>query len=105
MTKFRVELNGSSFLIDMEGTIAKHGFITVRFVEAADGNTALREALSLMTSNNNLRITIKNEEDDPPVMDVTSVTEVESFEMQEDHQPGLIWYEENPRRWWQFWKR
>jgi hypothetical protein len=38
-------------------------------------------------------------------MDVTSVIELESFDGIENLEPGIVWYEERPRGWWQFWKR
>ncbi len=105
MPKFQVELNGRNFLLDMEGKIAKYGFITMRFVEAPDANAAELTAVEMLRSTEDLRSAAQNSPDDPPVMDVTDIAEVESFDMEGDQQPGFIWYEENPKRWWQFWKR
>jgi hypothetical protein len=104
MPKFQVEVNGSNFLIDVEGKVAKYGFITFRFVEASNANAAERAAVELLRSTEKLRLSVKNSPDDPPVMDVTEIAEVATFDIEDDQQPGFIWYDENPKRWWQFWK-
>jgi hypothetical protein len=104
MPKYQVEVNGRNFLLDMEDQLAKYGFITLRYVEAADSSTAETAAVALLRSSDKLRLGVRNDPEDPPVMDVTEIREVDSGEFHDNPQPGFLWYEENPRRWWQFWK-
>jgi len=104
MPKYRVQLDAKNFLIDMEGTLAKHGFITFRFVEAEDPAAAEEAAVEMVRDDRQFRESILNDPSDPPVIDVMEIAEVESFEPLEN-QPGRIWYEMNPKRWWQFWRR
>jgi hypothetical protein len=105
MPKYRVEINGANFLIDMEGRTAKHGFFVTRFVESADSVAAENSVVQLIRETRKLRDLVRNTHDDPPFMDVTSVIELESFDGIENLEPGFVWYEERPRRWWHFWKR
>ncbi|HEX5446603.1 MAG TPA: hypothetical protein VFW87_22485 [Pirellulales bacterium] len=50
------------------------------------------------------RALVKNQPDDPPVIDVTEIAELEAADDGTLEQPGRIWYEMNPKRWWQFWR-
>jgi hypothetical protein len=104
MAKYRVLVNGGNFLIDMDGRIAKYGFYIWRFVEADDPTGAEYAAVEMLRTTQKLREMVRNHRDDPPVMDVSEMVEVESFES-ELQGTGFVWYEENPKRWWQFWKR
>ena len=105
MHKYMVEINGQNFLVDMSGTVAKYGFFTYRFVETADSAAAELDAVERIRLMQSLRDLVRNPADDPPVIDVTSITELASFDEIEDLEPGLIWYDERPKRWWHFWKR
>lgn len=105
MTKYKVEINGANFLIDLEGRMAKCGFFTTRFLESTDSAAAENSAVQMIRETRRLRDLVRNIPDDPPFMDVTSVIELESFDGIESLEPGIVWYEERPRRWWQFWKR
>jgi hypothetical protein len=105
MPIFRIEINGQNFLIDSEGQVAKHGFFTMRYVEAYDASVAENEAIEMIRKSQRLRDLVRNRSDDPPVMDVTEIVELESLDDIEHREPGFIWYPENPKRWWQFWKR
>ena len=105
MPKYKVEINGANFLIDMEGRTAKHGFFTTRFVESTDSAAAEKSAVQMIRETQKLRDLVRNTPDDPPFMDVTSVIELASFDGIANLEPGIVWYEERPRRWWQFWKR
>jgi len=105
MPEYRVEINGQNFRLDVGGRIAKHGFFTTRFVEATDPATAEDSAVQMIRETQRLRDLVRNSSDDPPVMDVTQIAELESFEGIENREPGFVWYVENPKHWWQFWKR
>jgi hypothetical protein len=74
-------------------------------VESADTVAAENSVVQLIRETQKLRDLVRNTPDDPPFMDVTSVIELESFDGIENVEPGFVWYEERPRRWWHFWKR
>jgi hypothetical protein len=105
MPHYKVMINGRNFLVEMDGRVAKYGFYTFRFVEAADPTAAEYAAVQMIRETQRLRGLIRNASEDPPVMDVTSIDEVETLPPLEEREPGFVWYEENPRRWWQFWRR
>lgn len=105
MPKYKVEINGANFLIDMEGRPAKHGFFTIRFVEAPDAAVAENDAVQMIRDTQRLRDLVRNAPDDPPVLDMIGITEMESFDGIETPDLGFVWYEERPRRWWQSWRR
>jgi hypothetical protein len=105
MPKYQVDINGQNFLIEMEGKLGRYGFFTIRYVEAADAKAAENGAVEMIRTTQRLRELVRNGPDDPPIMDVTEIAELESFNKIENMEPGFIWYEEKPKRWWQFWKR
>jgi hypothetical protein len=105
MPRYKVEINGQNFLIHMEGQIAKYGFFTTRFVEATDSTAAENTAVQMIRETQRLRELVRNAPDDPPVMDVIGITEMESVDGTGSREPGFAWYEERPKRWWQFWRR
>ena len=105
MPKYQVEINGQNFLLDVESRVGKHGFFTARFVEAANPAAAENAAVRTIRETPRLRKLVRNTSDDPPIMEVTQIVELESFDGIENREPGFVWYVESPRRWWQFWKR
>ena len=105
MPNYRVEINGQNFLVEMEGRVARYGFVTVHFVEAADRVAAEYAAVEMIRETHRLRDIVRNTPEDHPIMDVTEVDEVETLPAIDERGPGFIWYEEHPKRWWQFWRR
>jgi hypothetical protein len=105
MPKYQVEINGQNFLLEFDGRVAKHGFFTTRFVEASDPTDAENAAVQMIRETRRLRDILRNTSDNPPVMDVVQIVELNSFDGIEERKPGFVWHPENPRRWWQFWKR
>ncbi len=104
MPRFRATINGENFLIDMDGNVAKYGFLTFRDVDAADPQAAELAAVQVLRDDQALRTVIRNAKDDPPTMTVTELSEVE--EGGEDLPSNFIYYPMEPsKRWWQFWKR
>jgi hypothetical protein len=61
--------------------------------------------MRMLPEKQRFRDLVRNTPDDPPVMDVTSVIELASFDGIENLEPGFVWYQERPKRWWRFWKR
>ncbi len=105
MPDYLVQIEGRNFLVEMEGRVARHGFITFRIIQAADPRAAELAAVQMIRATERLREMVRNPPEDPPVIEVTSIEELESLPPEDEPEPGFIWYEENPRRWWQFWRR
>ena len=104
MPRFRAVINGENFLINMDGDIAKYGFITFREVDAADPQAAELAAVQVLRDDQEFRAVVRNSKDDPPTMTVTELSEVE--EGRDDLPSNFIYYPMEPaKRWWQFWKR
>ncbi len=105
MPLYKVMINGRNFHIDMDGRVAKHGFFTFRVVEASDPAAAEYAAVQKIRETQRLRDLVRNTPENPPVMDVTSIDEVKASPRIEEREPGFVWYDEDPKRWWQFWRR
>jgi hypothetical protein len=105
MAVFQVEINGQNFLIEFDGKIAKYGFFSVRLVEASTPADAESAAVQMIRETQHLRDIVRNTLDDPPLMDVVQIAELDSLVGIDEREPGVVWYPENPRRWWQLWKR
>src|SRR5688572_25381985 len=106
MPHYRVEINGRNFLINIDGRVAKHGFFTYRFVEADDASQARDRAVGTLRQESRIRDTVLNlpTESDPPIMAVQHIAEITAEEVP-TITPGVAWYDEQPTRWWQFWRR
>ena len=77
----------------------------IRFVESPDAAAAENAAVQMIRETQRLRDVVRNGSDDPPVMDVIGITEMESFDGIDNLEPGFVLYGERPKRWWQFWRR
>jgi hypothetical protein len=104
MPKYRVQIDAKNLLIDMGGNLAKYGFLTFRLIEAGDSRAAENAAIQMIREDQELQSILRNATGDPPFMDVKESAEVESLDGI-DNKMGRIWYEMNPKRWWQFWRR
>jgi len=102
MPKYAVFIDASNFQIEVDDETARHGFFATCFVEASDPKSAELAAVQSLRDDPELRSIVQNAQEDPPVMDVEEIREVEAFP---DAQPGRVWYRMETKRWWQFWKR
>jgi hypothetical protein len=94
MNKYQVQINGENFLINLDDKIQKVGFVTFRYIEAADPSGAENSAIDGLRQDEDLRRMVLNEPDDPPVFNVIEMLELPTFEEVENMQPGFIWYSE-----------
>jgi hypothetical protein len=101
MATYRALIEGRNFLLSQDGKIARHGFYQTVFVGAADPTTAESEALNKVRSDATLKALTQNSTDDPPMLYVDSLYEMEGSEVP-DNPRGRTYYLE--RQWWQFWK-
>src|SRR4051794_20104528 len=95
MRKYKVTLEGRNFLLARAEGQGKHGFYTIRFVEAADGQGAEAAAVEQLRARPGLREMTLNEREDPPTMYVAGVEELASFEGLKSLDQGLIWFPED----------
>ncbi len=102
MRKYHIMMRCRNFLINMDGKIAKHGFIQNFFVEAASPWEAVETAVQRILADGELRAITLNLQNDPPVFDADKMFELESFDEVETRATGKVWYRE--KKWWQFWK-
>jgi hypothetical protein len=101
--KYVVQVNAKNLLVNLNGRVAKYGFIANRVINAADPDAAQTAALQMLCKKQDLREMVLNEKDDPPEMDVIEIAEIE-LRASLDEQPAFHWYEMNPKRWRQFWR-
>ena len=95
-------MNGQNFLVDMDGKVAKHGFFQNFFLEAESPEQAENLAVQKMRENDDLKEITQNPKEDPPVIVLEQMSELESFDGVEDMESGKAWFQE--KKWWQFWK-
>jgi hypothetical protein len=96
MRKFGVLIEGRNFLIAGPDGEAKHGFHTARFVEAPNPQAAEDAAIAQLRARDSLHEMVLNRDDDPPMMYVTEIYELEEFEgTRSPGDQGLIWYDES----------
>ena len=88
-------MNGRNFLIEVNGVLAKHGFYTNRYVEAADANEAENLAMDSIRKRVDVRHAIRNTEDDKPVMYLEEICKLEDFDGVESFEEGFAWYKED----------
>lgn len=81
MLKFRVSIHGENFLMkSSKKESGKMSFDTIRYVEARDEEAAEVKAIQIMRSDSHLRNTTMNDRNDPPIMYVDSVIEIEDYD-------------------------
>jgi len=101
MATYRALIEGKNFLLSQDGKIARHGFYQTVFVGAPDPASAESEALNKVRSDEALRAQTQNAADDPPMLHVESLVELDGGEVPESPR-GRTYYLE--KQWWQFWK-
>ncbi len=102
MPLYRVQLHGRNFLIEMGGSVAKHGFYVDRDVEADGPEDAEYKAVQKIREHPGLRSAKMNALDDPPMIHLESIREIDEISQIE---AGIIFYpEQEAVPWWQFWR-
>lgn len=94
---YRVQVHGTNFLVDLEGRLAKRGFLTVRVVEASDPDQAEEAAIGTVRETQRLRELVRNGPEDPPILEVEKRVELDAGTPTDDCPTGFIWYEDSPR--------
>jgi hypothetical protein len=92
MKKYRVFMEGRNIALNLDGETKCHGFFTARFLEAGSNEEA--EAYALQMVNKELEGFMLNRKEDPPVIIVEEVSQLESFDDHLVPGKGFTWYEE-----------
>jgi hypothetical protein len=80
MKKFCASIEGSNCLISIENQIQKLGFFTTRYVEATSKEEAEWQVVEQIKNDNELNNSLMNSEYDHPMILVTELVEISSFE-------------------------
>jgi hypothetical protein len=76
--KFRVVIEAGNLLMDVDG-VRRMGYFTTRFVDGFDSGEAAESALNLARNELNSYGVLLNELNDPPVLGISEVTQLNSF--------------------------
>ncbi len=76
MKRFKVQLHGENFLLNLDGVLKKYGFYAARFVKAKDPQEAEKIAIILTRQNPNLRGTVLSESAVRPKINLKEIKEV-----------------------------
>lgn len=80
MKKYKVLMEGRNFLLLMDGKEQRVGFYTTRWVEAANPEEAELKAAAAIKADPRLKSSVKNPKNDPPMLHLTEMSEVEAIE-------------------------
>ena len=81
MPKYRILIHGKNFLVKSgKKDPGKVSFDTIRYVEAENEKAAEAKALEIIRSDAHLRQNVLNTKEDPPLIYVDSVDEVQEFD-------------------------
>ena len=93
MKKYIILLSGVNARVELDGAVHRCNFHTTRYIEAEDHLKARENARALIAGE--LEGTIRNKADDPLVLYVDWLKEVQSFdEYALPHDGGYVWYRE-----------
>jgi hypothetical protein len=95
MSKFKVLVNGKSFLLNLEGREQKVGFYVTRIVEAATAGEAESATIELLKADEYLKSSTLNEKTDSPMLYVEEIIEVSRRKKGEDANTGYSFYRES----------
>ena len=93
MTTYLVCLKGKNFLIDGDEGPCKKGFSSTRLVEAKNQNRAEAIARELINKDPRLQKSVLNEESDPPVIYLESVSEVTAMAYDAQNRANSFFWE------------
>ncbi|MCB2183590.1 MAG: hypothetical protein KQH63_16265 [Desulfobulbaceae bacterium] len=80
MKKYQIQIQGKNFLVSQDGEKKTMGFYTTRWVEAFSPEEAETVAIELIKNDQELRETIINGKDNPPMLYAEKISEIHNFE-------------------------
>lgn len=87
-------MNGQNFLIEVDGTKAKRGFFEYHFCEARNPEEAEAIAVDKIRKNEELKAITLNSIEDPPLIEMTEIDEVDHYNESDETKSGVVWYQE-----------
>ena len=100
MPSYRATIEGRNFLLNLEGRNRRLGFYQTVFVDGSDPAEAESNAIGVVKSDEELLQSAQNDPDDPPMLYLDSLEEVEGSGTSPTAD-GRTYFVE--KRWWQFW--
>jgi hypothetical protein len=76
MKKYQVTIKGENYLLSLNGEIGKFGFTATRFVKARNPDEAEKMAKIIICHDEDLRGSIVNEGNGPPLLKLEKLTEI-----------------------------
>jgi hypothetical protein len=92
MSKYRVLINGETFLLNFDGQPQKLGFYVTRVFDAQSPNEAEFAAVDSVREDSHLKGNVLNERDDPPMLYAEEIEEIEESNREENVNTGFSWY-------------
>jgi hypothetical protein len=102
MKKYRLLMKGRNFLINADGKQEKHGFHQNIFIDADSPRQAELSAASTIWHDEELQKAILNPEDDPPVIQLDTIWELDILDDVSQVETGRTFFIEK-KKWWKFW--
>jgi hypothetical protein len=103
MRKYRLLMNGRNYLIHSDGKPKKHGFFQDLYLEADNPRQAEALAVARIRFNKELKDAALNRQDDPWVVYLDTIWELDNFNDVGKLESDRTFYIE--KKWWQFWKK
>ena len=88
--RFRVLVNGTNFLIELDGSEQKCGFYATRYVEAENEELAETKVIEAFRTDRKLVKLIRNESNDSPALFANEIEKVEMNDSPDEF--GFAWY-------------
>ena len=95
INQYRVLIRGQNLLINVDGQIQKMGFYTSRLAEAENAEQAGSIAVEKVRVDAKLKGIILNRQDDPMMLYVDEIDQVEFLETTDEVEMGFVYYPEN----------
>ena len=96
MNKYRLLMNGKNFLIKVNNQEEKLGFYQTIYLESSNAEQAELDAVQIIR-NSDLKELVLNDKEDPPMIYLEEIEEIDSFKGVENMIEGRAFYtdEEN----------
>lgn len=92
MTSYKIIVNGTNFVLSIQGKEQRMGFYATRFVEANNVEEAQEAAMRLIMNDNKLRQAIRNEPNSQPQLHIDEVTEAPITEQDKSTNNAFMFY-------------
>jgi hypothetical protein len=102
MKNYRLLMNGKNFLFNVDGKILKHGFYEHIVIQADSPRQAETLATAKIRFNKDLQKQTLNGNDDPPVIALDTIWELNHVDDDKGFDAKRDFYIE--KKWWAFWK-